>query len=267
MSGTPLLYRIPPFAVAACLAAMLMLLLFAAQLAGVRAKRVGWAGDLGSVEAMASGLLGLLLAFNFSLAQGRFDARQQVLVREANAIGTAYLRCSVLGEEDRAFCRTQFRRYVELQIKVYRAYGRSVEDPEIPRDLADSEGIQNELWTRITRVVRASPTPPNTALMSALNDVIDRDADRRASLRFSVPSAVSLAIIMSCLAWALLLGFSSGVKGTSAPGAWVVVALLVSVVFGVALDFDRPTSGLITTEAAERTMDNLRRSLAMPPVD
>ena len=57
----------------------------------------------GTIEAVAQanailvamlGLLSLLLAFTFSAALQRFDARSLAVVTEANAIGTTYLRSS-----------------------------------------------------------------------------------------------------------------------------------------------------------------------------
>ena len=44
---------------------------------------------LGTVETVAFGLLGLLLAFTFSGAATRLDVRRTQIVDEANAIGTA----------------------------------------------------------------------------------------------------------------------------------------------------------------------------------
>ena len=41
-------------------------------------------------------LLGLLIAFTFSGAASRFDARRDLIVTETNAIGTAWLRLDLL---------------------------------------------------------------------------------------------------------------------------------------------------------------------------
>ena len=40
----------------------------------------------------ALALLGLLIAFTFSMASERFETRRELVVAEANAISTAYLR-------------------------------------------------------------------------------------------------------------------------------------------------------------------------------
>ncbi len=50
----------------------------------------------GAIIGAVFALLGLLIAFTFSGAYSRFDARRQLIVQEANAIGTAYLRLDLL---------------------------------------------------------------------------------------------------------------------------------------------------------------------------
>jgi hypothetical protein len=269
MPGAPLLYRLPMLLVAGFLAAVMVLTLLLAHAHGRRALTRGkTSGDLGALEAMASGLLGLLLAFNFSFAQSRFDSRQALIVRETNAIGTAYLRCSVLDTEDRAFCRDRLRRYVVLRIQAYKALGNTEGLPIVFARLQEGGRVQNELWALGARVTRDHPTPPNALLLAGLNDVIDLDAERRASLRILVPEPVTIAIMLACLGWAALLGYGSGARGQTFPRtSWLVIALLISLVFGIALDLDQPRHGFVTTVAAERSMEELRQAVEAPDVD
>src|SRR4051794_670555 len=44
------------------------------------------------------GILALLMAFSFSMALDRYEERRHLVVQEANAIGTAYLRAQLLDE-------------------------------------------------------------------------------------------------------------------------------------------------------------------------
>src|SRR5256714_3597769 len=63
---------------------------------------------VGTMVGATLGLLAFILAFTFGLAAARFDARRQVLLDEANAIGTTYLRAGMLpdrGQEIRALLR------------------------------------------------------------------------------------------------------------------------------------------------------------------
>ena len=267
MESVPLLYRLPVGITGGLLALALVLVLTIANRVGERRNATTRSRQpLGSLETMASGLLGLLLAFNFSIAQTRFDTRQRLLVREADAIASTYLLCSVLDESDRRVCREQLIRYARVQVSAYKAYGDG-DGETFVRRLKDGERIQRELWALVSRLPRATPSPPHTLLMSALNTMIDLDSDRRASLRILVPEAVSVAIVFVWLGWAILLGYSSGRRGGRSPVGWAVVALLIGAVFGVALDFDRPRSVFITTSAAERSMMNVLEMMDGPPLD
>jgi len=264
MQSVPLLYRLPVLITGGLLALLLVLVLTSANHLGERmraAKRRR--APLGSLETMASGLLGLLLAFNFSIAQTRYDARQHLLVREADAIASTYLFCSVLDDNDRRVCREELHRYAQIQITAFEIYG---DGAGAVRDRNESERIQRELWALVSRLTRASPSSSHTLLMTALNTMIDVDSDRRASMRIFVPEAVSIAIVFVCLGWAILLGYSAGLRGGRSPVGWAVVALLIGVVFGVALDFDRPR-GFITTSAAEQSMRNVLEMMERPPLD
>src|SRR4051794_26727449 len=62
-----------------------------------------------ALEASVFGLMGLLIAFTFYGAATRFDARRILIVHEANAIGTAYLRLDLLPAEAQPKLRDSFR--------------------------------------------------------------------------------------------------------------------------------------------------------------
>ena len=61
--------------------------------------------DIGDLVGAALTLLAFLLVFMIGIASNRFDTRRQVIVAEANAIGTTYLRAGYLDEPDRTEIR------------------------------------------------------------------------------------------------------------------------------------------------------------------
>src|SRR3977135_2316934 len=75
---------------------------------------------LGAIEGAIFGLLGLILAFSFSGALTRFDARRHLVVEEANDIGTAWLRIALLPADGQPHMRDLFRRYLDSRIEAYR---------------------------------------------------------------------------------------------------------------------------------------------------
>jgi hypothetical protein len=74
----------------------------------------------GAVEAAVFALLGLLLAFTFSGAASRFEARRPLITEEANAIGTAYLRVDLLPDDAQPEMRQLFRHYLDTRLETYR---------------------------------------------------------------------------------------------------------------------------------------------------
>ena len=266
MTGDFLLHRWSASTIAGFLVASLLFTLFAARAVGSRRAAKEQAEGLSSLEAMASGLVALLLAFNFSFAQSRFDDREKQIVREADAIGTTYLRCSVLDGDDRRTCRERLHDYAAARIAAYAAYGRA-DTHTLLALLEKGDRIQDELWSLVIRKVREKPDIPHGLVMTTLNQLIDLDADRRASVRIVVPPAVTISIMLACLAWAMLLGYSSGVQRRTSWTGWVFVSVLIGVVFGVALDLDRPASGLVTTAAADRSMEDVLRMMQRPVAD
>ena len=79
----------------------------------------GFAKGTGAAEAAVFGLLGLLIAFTFSGAAGRFEDRRHLITDEANAIGTAYLRIDLLPTDAQPAMRALFRRYAEVRATAY----------------------------------------------------------------------------------------------------------------------------------------------------
>src|SRR5215475_1928866 len=104
---------------------------------------------LGTMVGATLGLLAFILAFTFGLAAARFDARRQVLLNEANAIGTTYLRAGMLpdrGEQIRGLLRD----YVGTRLEAVRS-------GNVAEGIHRSENIQNQLWTEAETVGEKNP--------------------------------------------------------------------------------------------------------------
>src|SRR6185295_11481877 len=69
--------------------------------------------NVGAIEGAVFALLGLLIAFTFSSGISRFESRRQLIVEEANYIGTAFLRIDLLPQEEQPEMRNLFRSYLD----------------------------------------------------------------------------------------------------------------------------------------------------------
>jgi hypothetical protein len=94
--------------------------------------------------AVVGGLLGLmafLLAFSIGIVIGQQNGRKEMVVTDANAIGTAYLRAGFLGALDQASTRELLREYVEVRLAA--AADLALADSALSR----SEEIHGQLWS------------------------------------------------------------------------------------------------------------------------
>lgn len=71
------------------------------------------------IQTAVLGLLALLLGFTFAMALGRYGLRRNLVLQEANAIGTTYLRASFLPETHTNAVEGWLRRNVELRLPLY----------------------------------------------------------------------------------------------------------------------------------------------------
>src|SRR4029450_10127603 len=133
-------------------------------------KGEGAHAGFGPVEGAIFGLLGLRLAFSFSGAAGRFERRQILVVDEANAMGTAWLRLDLLPSEAQAGIRDLFRQYVDSRIAVYaKVADREAAEAEVAR----SSDLQGRVWTRGVEASGPLEAPIRALLLSALNETFD----------------------------------------------------------------------------------------------
>ncbi len=202
-------------------------------------------------------LLGLFLAFSFSLAAGRYESRQDLVIAEANAIGTAYLRCDLMRDAQRDACRRHFRDYTDLRIGISTAHADS---GDLRRLALQSEQKQAELWAMLTEAARAAPSTNTSLGLQAMNEVIDRHGERVAAYRRHVPAVVTVMLLGLCLIWAMFNGYAQGAANRRNPVGWPAFAVLVSIVIYIIFDFDRQSAGLIRLDASQSLYD-LRASM------
>lgn len=204
------------------------------------------------------GLLGLLLAFSFAMAVARYDLRKALVLREANAIGTAYLRASFLEEPARVRMQALLRAYVDVRLQVSEA---GIDQTQMARATAEMERLQRELWSLASTAVRRDPQAVSIAWVAqSLNDVLDLSAERTSARENHVPETVLGLLGATALLTGFLSGYACGAAGQRQVLATSVFAVLVALVVYAILDLDRPQRGLIRVD--QRAMSNLRESFS-----
>jgi hypothetical protein len=208
---------------------------------------------VGEMVAAALGLLAFILAFTFGLAATRFDERRQVLLDEANAIGTTYLRTGML-PEGREEIRSLLRDYVDVRLE-------AVKPGKVAEGIRQSENILNRLWALAVPIAEKNPNSIIVGLfVQTLNDTIDLRAKRlKADVRNRIPHAIWTALYgISILAFGAM-GYHSGLTGTIRSLVILPVAFTFAVVIGLIAELDRPQEGMLTV--SQQAMIDLRQSM------
>jgi hypothetical protein len=214
------------------------------------------ASHVGTIQTSLLGLLALLLGFSFAMAQSRYETRQTLVIDEANAIGTAYLRAQMLPAPEAQEVAEALRRYVDLRLS---RLGSRMDGPVFQQALQETGRLHDYLWARAVTATRKAPTITVSLFVTALNDVIDVHGKRLAAARNHVPEIVLLLLGLVGMAALAVTGFSARLDGGRSWWPTATTGVLVAVVIVVILDLDRPRQGLITV--SQQSLVDLRDSL------
>ncbi|MEJ2581768.1 MAG: hypothetical protein P8127_09080 [Acidobacteriota bacterium] len=195
----------------------------------------------GAVVGSMLGLMGFLIAFSIGIAIGQHGDRKSMVVTEANAIGTAWLRAGFLGEPDSTSVRNLLREYVEIRLEA------AADVKKLPAVVARSEEIHGELWSIIEGSVRQGNNSDIMAIVvESINDVIDVHSLRLAAATMRLPRVLGQILIAATILSFLLVGVASSVDRKRDTVAVVIFALAFVAVLMIMVDLDRPQEGLLT---------------------
>ena len=212
--------------------------------------------DLGATLGGLLGLLALLLAFTFGMAGERFDWRKALVVEEANAIGTAWLRADLLPEPQAAQARRVLRAYAQVRLDVATA-------PRRAEAIGRSEKLQAELWGIARAAAAAAPTPTVALFVVAVNEVIDIHGKRvQAALRNPIPPTIFATLFAVAILVLAATGYAAGHTRGGSAVASLLLALVLAVVTTLILDLDRPYDGLLTV--SQQAMVDVLQSMGPP---
>jgi hypothetical protein len=198
-------------------------------------------------------LLSLLLGFTLAMVLSRFDLRKQLVVDEANAIGTTSLRAQMIPEPSRSKAQELLRQYTEVRLQFFNS---KVNSESFQTALKRSEQMKTDLWQQAVVVAQQSPGPITALFVNSLNETIDLDAKRLAALENRVPRAIWGMLVLLSLLTCLMVGYSQRQRFLP---AMLVPPLMIAIVMALISDLDTPGSGLIRVgqESIERLHSEL----------
>ena len=200
------------------------------------------------------GLLAFMLAFTFGLAGSRFEDRRQVVLSEANAIGTTYLRAAMLPEPMRTETQNLLREYVDVRLE-------AVQQPDkLAQALVRSEDLHTRLWSQAVAATEKDRSAITALFVVSLNEVIDLHAKRvMAGLRSRVPGVIWVVLYGLAIIAMVMMGYHAALAQSRRSIAVIALVIGFSSVLYLIADLDRPVQG--TLRVSQQSMIDLRNSM------
>lgn len=212
----------------------------------------------GFVISAMLGLLALLVGFTFSLAVDRYDSRRVLVLDEANAIGTSYLRAQLLEEPHRSRMSQILHDYAENRV----ALGQASAWDNRKALMEKSDRLITDLWSATAAGFDSvRELDFSTGLLEPVNAVIDFDTSRKTARFARVPPAVFLVLFIYVVATAAMLGYKLHTGRSFAHSAFFLALMAMSLLLIV--DIDGPTTGWV--RESQMPMVLLRDSLRQTP--
>ncbi|MCU0709980.1 MAG: hypothetical protein MUF23_16995 [Pirellula sp.] len=213
---------------------------------------------VGAIVGASLGLLGFILAFTFGLAASRFDERRRIVVQEANAIGTTYLRAGLLPGDSTKSIRKLLEEYTDARLEVTKTR-------DIPLLMQRSEELHEKLWKEGERVGNGNPQSIVVGLfLESLNETIDVHAERvLIAVRNRLPTAIWISLFFVTVITMGGVGYHEGLSKSRRSPAILVLVFSFSLVITLISDLDRPQDGYL--RVSQEAMIELQRMIQQHP--
>jgi hypothetical protein len=203
----------------------------------------------------ALALLGLLLAFTFSLSLERHDQRRAMIIAESNAIGDFYTCASLLNEPHRSRLQAVIHEYARFKLD-------GVRQLRSESDLDERLMLVRDMHARMTAIVAEAiveGTPIALALTNTLNNVTSAHGSRVAAYRERLPWSIVFLLLLGAVVPSFLMGLQQAKASRPHLSGTVCFFLMVTLVSFVTFDLNQPDSGTIrvSQEPFERLLQSM----------
>jgi hypothetical protein len=210
-------------------------------------------------EGSVFALLGLLVAFTFSSAYERFEARKIYIMEEANAMDTAFLRIDLLAPATQPALRKTFRDYVASRANIYR---RLPDIDSIDTALQWSLNLRNQIWSQAVAACNITNNQATTQLfIGAVNSMFEIAKTRMDTTKIHPPIIIFALLIILAMVGSFLAGYSTA-KHTMSNSIHILsyVAITALTIY-VIIELETPRIGLIRVDKFDQILDEVHDTI------
>jgi len=209
---------------------------------------------LGVVEGAVFALLGLMLAFQFAGAANRLDTRRSLAIREANAIGTAYLRLDLLDPEQATPLRELFHEYVVARVH---ALETGVGLDTVLAHIGNAERLQQSIWNKAIAACVGKPPQVPQLVLPAINEMIDLLTESKTISQTHAPILLYLFLVVLMLVGGVVAGNAMSRCARAPYLHMLIFAIVIACTMYLILDLEFPRLGFIRIGAADQPLLDL----------
>lgn len=192
------------------------------------------------VRTSTAALVAFLVGFAFSGAAARFIDRVDIIVKEANALGTAYLRADTIAEPQRSKLRAALKEYTADRVTLLSREGGDQIEPL----LGKVNGLHERMWTSAIEATQDN-APLMAVVLPPINEVIDLHSAHLAMARRHMPVPIMALLLGTAAIGVAMIGFGNGRLGRRFSMLDSVYGLVLAVALWMTIDLDYPGIGLI----------------------
>ena len=192
------------------------------------------------VRGSTAALVAFLIGFAFSGAASRFIDRVDIIVKEANALGTAYLRADTIAEPQRGELKAALREYTADRVQLLSGERRDQIEPL----LAKVGGLHERMWRSAVKGTQEN-VPLMIVVLPAINEVIDLHSTHLAMARRHLPLPIMAVLLGAAAIGVGLIGFGNGRVGRRFTLLDAVYGVVLATALWMTIDLDYPGLGII----------------------
>ena len=161
-------------------------------------------------------------------------------MKEANALGTAYLRADIIPEPQRGELKTALKEYTADRVALLSREGRDQIEPL----LAKVSGLHQRMWRPAIRATQDN-APLMAVILPPINEVIDLHSVHLAMARRHLPIPI-MAVLLGTAAISFgIIGFGNGRIGRRFSLLDSVYGVALAAALWMIIDLDYPGIGII----------------------
>jgi hypothetical protein len=216
--------------------------------------------QLNTILGASLGLLAFFLAITFNMAGSRFNDRKKLVLDEAIAVETTYLRAKLLPEPFRTEFQDLLRKYVNIRVQI-----QTGKLGTIRKIIVKSEDLHGLLWSKVIDLIEKKPVPVGTMLfIRSLNEVVDLHKKRvSVGLLNRISPSISITLYFVAFLSMALMGYQAGLTEIRSLISGLALILAFSAVLMLVTDLERPSQKIFSV--SQQMMVDLKAKISQTP--